>query len=42
MKVCSVSRMALVLLTFCSVVLARDLDQDEALRLRQQGVILPL
>lgn len=42
MKVCSVSRMALVLLTFCSVVLARDLDQDEALRLRQRGVILPL
>ncbi len=27
---------------FCSVVMARDLDQDEALRLRQQGVILPL
>ncbi|MEZ1318055.1 PepSY domain-containing protein [Pseudomonas fluorescens] len=42
MKVCSVSRMALLLLAFCSVVLARDLDQDEALRLRQQGVILPL
>lgn len=36
------SRMALVLLAFCSVVMARDLDQDEALRLRQQGVILPL
>jgi uncharacterized membrane protein YkoI len=36
------SRMALMLLAFCSVVLARDLDQDEALRLRQQGVILPL
>ena len=42
MKVCSVSRMTLLLLAFCSVVLARDLDQDEALRLRQQGVILPL
>ena len=42
MKVCSFSRMALVLLAFCSAVLARDLDQDEALRLRQQGVILPL
>ena len=42
MKVFSVSRMALVLLAFCSVVMARDLDQDEALRLRQQGVILPL
>ena len=36
------SRMALALLAFCSVVMARDLDQDEALRLRQQGVILPL
>lgn len=36
------SRMALVLLAFCSVVAARDLDQDEALSLRQQGVILPL
>ena len=42
MKVCSLSRMALVLLAFCSIVMARDLDQDEALRLRQQGVILPL
>jgi len=42
MKVCSFSRMALVLLAFCSIVMARDLDQDEALRLRQQGVILPL
>jgi uncharacterized membrane protein YkoI len=31
-----------VLLAFCSVAAARDLDQDEALRLRQQGVILPL
>jgi uncharacterized membrane protein YkoI len=35
-------RLALALLAFCSVALARDLDQDEALRLRQQGVILPL
>ncbi|MGH8416341.1 MAG: PepSY domain-containing protein [Pseudomonas sp.] len=26
----------------CTVCTARDLDQDEALRLRQQGVILPL
>ena len=33
---------ALALVVFCSVVMARDLDQDEALRLRQQGVILPL
>ncbi|MCP1444528.1 putative membrane protein YkoI [Pseudomonas sp. GGS8] len=36
------SRMVLVLLVFCSVAAARDLDQDAALRLRQQGVILPL
>ncbi|SEM69191.1 Peptidase propeptide and YPEB domain-containing protein [Pseudomonas sp. ok272] len=33
---------AVALLAFCSVGLARDLDQDEALRLRQQGIILPL
>jgi uncharacterized membrane protein YkoI len=38
----AVGRVALVLVAFCSVALARDLDQDEALRLRQQGVILPL
>ncbi|BBP64216.1 MULTISPECIES: PepSY domain-containing protein [Pseudomonas] len=36
------SRWALALLAVCSVVVARDLDQDEALHLRQQGVILPL
>ncbi|WP_095110988.1 PepSY domain-containing protein [Pseudomonas sp. Irchel 3E20] len=36
------TRAALVLMLFCSLALARDLDQDEALRLRQQGVILPL
>jgi len=36
------SRWALALLTFCSLAAARDLDQDEALQLRQQGVILPL
>ena len=41
-NLCARGRMALVLLAFCSVVMARDLDQDEALRLRQQGVILPL
>ncbi|WP_065259403.1 PepSY domain-containing protein [Pseudomonas bananamidigenes] len=35
-------RTALALLIVCSVAGARDLDQDEALRLRQQGVILPL
>ena len=39
---CTSGRMALALLAFCSVVMARDLDQDEALRLRQQGVIMPL
>jgi uncharacterized membrane protein YkoI len=36
------SRITLALLAFCSAVVARDLDQDEALRLRQQGVIAPL
>ncbi|MDN7144039.1 PepSY domain-containing protein [Pseudomonas sp. JQ170] len=30
------------LLALCSLASARDLDQDEALRLRQQGIILPL
>lgn len=39
---CFARMMALLLLAFCSVAMARDLDQDEALRLRQQGVILPL
>ncbi|TDF86416.1 PepSY domain-containing protein [Pseudomonas sp. H9] len=33
---------SLVLLALCTQVTARDLDQDEALQLRQQGVILPL
>ena len=33
---------ALGLLAFCSLALARDLGQDEALRLREQGAILPL
>ncbi|MDD2061181.1 PepSY domain-containing protein [Pseudomonas sp. GD03860] len=32
----------LALLALCSLASARDLDQDEALRLRQQGIILPL
>ena len=31
-----------VLFAFCSLALARDLGQDEALRLREQGKILPL
>ncbi|WP_460952723.1 PepSY domain-containing protein [Pseudomonas marginalis] len=36
------SRVALVLMAFCSSLAARDLNQDEALALRQQGIILPL
>ena len=36
------SRVALALLLFCSLAVARDLDQDEALRLRREGLILPL
>ncbi|MDD0977224.1 PepSY domain-containing protein [Pseudomonas fontis] len=38
----AVQAVCLALLAFCSLALARDLDQDEALHLRQQGVILPL
>ncbi|HHJ1297581.1 PepSY domain-containing protein [Pseudomonas sp. P1B16] len=34
--------LALALMTVCSLAVARDLDQDEALELRQKGVILPL
>ncbi|WP_412460310.1 PepSY domain-containing protein [Pseudomonas sp. SC11] len=34
--------LALALLVACPLASARDLDQDEALALRQQGVILPL
>ncbi|WP_414058539.1 PepSY domain-containing protein [Pseudomonas sp. HR96] len=34
--------LALPLLACCCAAQARDLDQDEALRLRQQGVILSL
>ncbi|MFI8376979.1 PepSY domain-containing protein [Pseudomonas helleri] len=33
---------ALILCVFCSSASARDLGQDEALRLRQRGAILPL
>jgi uncharacterized membrane protein YkoI len=33
---------ALALVFFCTSAMARDLDQDEALDLRRQGVILPL
>jgi uncharacterized membrane protein YkoI len=32
----------LSLAMLCSLAMARDLDQDEALRLRQKGIILPL
>ncbi|MCQ6259235.1 PepSY domain-containing protein [Pseudomonas sp. Q11] len=42
LNLCPRSRWALALLVFCSLAVARDLDQDEALQLRQQGVILPL
>jgi uncharacterized membrane protein YkoI len=34
--------LALALMAVCSFAAARDLDQDEALALRQQGIILPL
>lgn len=34
--------MFLALLACCSLAMARDLDQDEALDLRREGVILPL
>ncbi|KIF56776.1 peptidase [Pseudomonas fluorescens] len=33
---------ALALVLLCSTSMARDLDQDEALTLRREGVILPL
>ncbi|MDQ0739611.1 MULTISPECIES: PepSY domain-containing protein [unclassified Pseudomonas] len=36
------SLVLLALLAFCTSLAARDLNQDEALALRQQGVILPL
>lgn len=36
------SWLALALLAFCSGLSARDLSQDEALRLRQTGAIAPL
>ncbi|MFL7965957.1 PepSY domain-containing protein [Pseudomonas kielensis] len=42
LNLCARSRWVLALLAFCSLAMARDLDQDEALQLRQQGVILPL
>ncbi|CAM3691678.1 Peptidase [Pseudomonas reidholzensis] len=34
--------LALALMTIGSLAVARDLDQDEALALRQKGIILPL
>jgi uncharacterized membrane protein YkoI len=42
LNVRATSRTALALVVFCSAAMARDLDQDEALNLRRQGVILPL
>ncbi|MFZ0157008.1 Peptidase propeptide and YPEB domain protein [compost metagenome] len=44
MILCSRTVQALLfaLLTVCSMAVARDLDQDEALSLRKQGIILPL
>ncbi|MFV3326946.1 PepSY domain-containing protein [Pseudomonas sp. NY15372] len=38
----TVRYLAFALLATCSLAVARDLDQDEALELRQTGVILPL
>ncbi|CAI8898312.1 peptidase [Pseudomonas sp. R32] len=32
----------IALLALCSLASARDLDQDEALQLRERGIILPL
>lgn len=44
MSVCTRTAQTVIvaLLVLCSLASARDLDQDEALQLRQQGVILPL
>lgn len=44
MILCSRTVQALLfaLLTVCSMAVARDLDQDEALSLRKQGIIQPL
>ncbi|KAF1030658.1 MAG: hypothetical protein GAK37_01174 [Pseudomonas sp.] len=36
------SRLALMLLAICASASARDLGQDEALHLRQKGIIAPL
>ena len=41
-NLCAGARVALLLIAFSSSLAARDLNQDEALALRQQGVILPL
>ncbi|WP_442108681.1 PepSY domain-containing protein [Pseudomonas sp. NUPR-001] len=38
----AVSLSLVALVVFCIQASARDLDQDEALQLRQQGIILPL
>ena len=41
-NLCAGARVALVFMAFSFSLAARDLNQDEALALRQQGVILPL
>lgn len=41
-NLCANARVAWVLMAFSTSLAARDLNQDEALALRQQGVILPL
>jgi len=38
----AISLLVFMLCAFCSQAMARDLGQDEALRLREQGKILPL
>ncbi len=41
-NLCASARVAWVLMAFSASLAACDLNQDEALALRQQGVILPL
>ncbi|MED7670171.1 peptidase [Pseudomonas moraviensis subsp. stanleyae] len=42
LNICATRLTALALVLSCSSAIARDLDQDEALTLRREGVILPL
>ena len=37
----AISLLVFMLCAFCSQAMARDLGQDEALRLRQKGIMLP-